>query len=77
MTSGSTKTNSARLAVVTAEALVHAAGDAFRRLLCPEGDPRAIERIAALLAAAATAAEQALQELDRAAAPLATDRGPA
>lgn len=67
--------NPARVAVVTFQALVHAAGDALRRLICP-GDQSQIERIAALLGAAATAAAQALQELDRTAAPPTAGRGP-
>lgn len=68
MTSGA-RTDRVRLAVSTVEALVHVAAREFDGLLCPEGDRRQIERIAALLGAAATAADQALKEIDRAAPP--------
>jgi hypothetical protein len=77
MTRGAAETNRVRLAVSAVEALVHVAAREFDDLLCPDGDRRHIERIAALLGAAATAAEQALEEIDRAAAPPAADRGPA
>jgi len=65
-----------RLAVSAVEALVHVAAREFDDLLCPDGDRRQIERIAALLGAAATAAEQALEEIDTAVTPPATGRGP-
>ena len=76
MTSGAVPRDRVRLAVSTVEALVHVAAREFDDLLCPDADRRQIERVAALLGAAATAAEQALEEIDRAAAPPAAERGP-
>jgi hypothetical protein len=76
MTNEAARTDRVRLAISAVEALVHVAAREFYALVCPDGDPRQIERIAALLGAATTAALQALEEIDRAAAP-PTDRGPA
>lgn len=70
------ETDRVRLAVSTVEALVHAASQAFDNLLCPDADDatrRQIERIAALLGAATTAAALALEEIDRTAERPTTD----
>ena len=69
VTDGTAATNRVRLAVSAAEALIHVAAREFDDLLCPDADRRQIERIAALLGAAATAAVQALEEIDRAIPP--------